>query len=216
MIIGGDTAALYFKTDQAATIYSGSANVRRISFPASGNAYNGVLHGEWETDATLTTSDRRLKTNIQPLQHSLKSHMRQARAVAIDARDDGKSKRSTAIEWVLRELRPVSFSFRSGPESKGMKPQRHRYGFVAQEVEQVMPNLITDTGGQKAMLYQDLIAMITLAAQNQQERLEQHHGEVSKLRSLTKRLGEKLGQLQKRVTRVLGPLEPGSAAPSTN
>jgi len=215
VIIGGDTAALYFRTDAAANIYSGgSADIRRISFPEKGNLRNGILHGEWAADATVQFSDRRLKTNIQPLQNTLQSHMRQARAVAMDARETGKGKRSNAIEWVLRELRPVSFSFRNGPESKGMNPQRQRYGFVAQEVERVMPDLVKDTGTEKAMIYQDLIAMITLAAQNQQERLEQHHGEVSKLRGLTKRLGEKLGQLQKRVARVLGPLESGSPAPS--
>lgn len=123
-----------------------------------------------------------------------------------------------AVEWVLRELRPVSFSFKQGLDSKGMDG-RQRYGFIAQEVERAIPDVVHETGASKAMSYQDFIALLTLAAKDHQERIEQHHGEVGKLRGLLKRLGEKLGHLQKRVSRVIGPFEPkaglrGSEKPS--
>jgi len=129
-----------------------------------------------------------------------------------------KKTRQNAVEWVLRELRPVSFSFKQGLDSKGMDG-RQRYGFIAQEVERAIPDVVHETGASKAMSYQDFIALLTLAAKDHQERIEQHHGEVGKLRGLLKRLGEKLGHLQKRVSRVIGPFEPkaglrGSEKPS--
>lgn len=201
---------------------------KRITFP-NGDTYNGILHGAWQADNAISTSDRRLKSSIAPLHHTLLSHMSRvegaknqqldpssnsttapADAKAGSSGTGAEAKKKTkgdAVNWMLRELRPVSFTFRKGLDSKNMQGKQ-RYGFVAQEVERVVPELVKEAGGHKAMIYQDFIAMITLAAQDHQERIEQGQGEMGKLRGLLKRLGEKLGHLQKRVTRVIGPLEP--------
>lgn len=217
---------LQFTTADAAIFgrESSGAYTKRISFP-DGTSYEGILHGTWLADEAIGTSDRRLKTNIAPLHRTLLSYMSRATgatddgptsisdssaesAPSGDARSKKKSRRD-AVDWVLRELRPVSFSFRQGLDSKSMHG-RQRYGFVAQEVERVAPDLVQDHGTHKTMLYQDLIAMITMAAKDHQDRLEQHNGEVGKLRGLLKKLGEKLSHLQKRVSRVIGPFEPRS------
>merc|ERR1712050_675835 len=55
----------------------------------------------------------------------------------------------------------------------------------------------------KQMLYQDLIALVTLAAQDHQSRLERNHGEVSKLRDMVKRLAVTLGRLNERMAGLL-------------
>jgi hypothetical protein len=202
-----------------------------MSFP-DGSSYEGTLHGTWEADSAISTSDRRLKSSIAPLHQTLISQMSRARG-EVDASSDSagssaagsavgsssgtgpkKKERKDAVEWVLRELRPVSFTFKQGIDSKTMQGKQ-RYGFVAQEVEKVVPSLIHDTGTTKSMLYQDLIAMITMAAQDHQERLQQHNGEVGKLRGLLKTLAEKLGHLQKRVVRVIGPYEPKAGLRAT-
>lgn len=189
---------------------------KRITFPDSSGTYEGILHGTWEAETTITTSDRRLKTDITPLHQTLVSRMSHMKGTNIDplaANKDGgkvaakKKTRGEAVDWVLRELRPVSFTFKKGADSKSMQGKQ-RYGFIAQEVEKVLPDVVRDLGATKTMMYNDLIAMITVAAQDHQERLDQHHGEVGKLRGLLKRLAEKLGHLQKRVKRVIGPLEP--------
>lgn len=70
------------------------------------------------------------------------------------------------MDWLLRELRPVSYSFRDGPEAKYA-----RYGFVAQELERVLPELVVNKGEDKFVIYQDMVAILTLASQVQQERL---------------------------------------------
>jgi len=107
--------------------------------------------------------------------------------------------RSTAINWVLRELRPVSFSFRQGSDCKSMHP---RFGFVAQEVERVLPELVHETGQSKYMAYQDLIAMITLAAKDHQVRLERNRGEVSKLQGMVGQLAGTLDHLSRRIANM--------------
>merc|ERR1711912_15640 len=78
------------------------------------------------------------------------------------------SDKTAGVSWVLRELRPVSFKFKGGPEAKFS-----RYGFVAQELQQVLPSVVrtTDDNQHLAVVYQDLIALLTLAAQNLQDRL---------------------------------------------
>eukprot|EP00747_Dinoflagellata_sp_TGD_P130991 gnl/TRDRNA2_/TRDRNA2_174904_c2_seq1.p1 gnl/TRDRNA2_/TRDRNA2_174904_c2~~gnl/TRDRNA2_/TRDRNA2_174904_c2_seq1.p1 ORF type:complete len:113 (+),score=26.57 gnl/TRDRNA2_/TRDRNA2_174904_c2_seq1:3-341(+) len=98
-------------------------------------------------------------------------------------------------------VRPVSFSFRAGTDSKSMN-NRPRYGFVAQEVEKVLPHVVRNLEDTKFMVYQDLIAMITLAAQDHQDRLQRNHGEVGKLKDLMQQLASKLTSLQSRVTGI--------------
>lgn len=161
---------------------------------------SGTLKGTWRVDTAIQTSDRRLKRQIEPLQREI------TKKLPPSDRRTG-SDRTVAVDWLLRELRPVSFRLRTADDSKIMvgRPRelgRPRYGFVAQEVERTMPNLVQTVGKSKAMLYQDLIAIITLAAQDHQERLEGHRGEVSKLRGMVKTLSQKMGRLQDRVARI--------------
>jgi len=197
--VGGD---LNFYAPNSA-IYardSSGALTRRIMFPEASSGLQGLLHGIWAADTTFATSDRRLKSHITPLHQRLISQM------PPDGRNSAgpRETKSAAIDWVLRELRPVSFSFRTADDTKSMD---QRFGFVAQEVERVLPDIVHDTGQNKALLYQDLIAMITLAAQDQQLRLERNNADVSTLRNMVTKLTEKIGHLQRRVVSVFGSLE---------
>jgi len=155
-----------------------------------------VLHGIWEADATITTSDRRLKTSIQPLYQTIAAR---AKARWSETRTDaapgetrlrggssdssaspapaiaGPSSKDPPIGWLLRELRPVSFKLKSGPEAKYLK-----FGFIAQELETIFPNLVRNIGGEKgtneegtkAIASQDLIAVLTLALQSLQKEMD--------------------------------------------
>lgn len=125
----------------------------------------GILHGNWLMDSVLLTSDRRLKKSIEPLHKAMTQ-------VAAAAETPGSPKtpadKTEGANWVLRELRPVSFKFKSGPEAKFS-----RFGFVAQELKQVLPNIVrtTDDKQHMAVVYQDLIALLTLATQNLEKSL---------------------------------------------
>jgi len=81
--------------------------------------------------------------------------------------DSSDEERIIAAAWVLRELRPISFKFKKGPEAK-----QSRFGFIAQELQVSLPSLVREsTQGLKQVVYNDLIAVLTLVAQGQEERL---------------------------------------------
>jgi len=79
----------------------------------------------------------------------------------------------------LRELRPVSFNFKHGAESKYLK-----FGFIAQEVETVFPNLVrtVENTNTKAIASQDLIAVLTFALQNLQKEHDAAMREIAETR----------------------------------
>jgi len=83
-------------------------NTRMITASPSGQ---GCFHGTWSFEVATTTSDRRLKRDITPL------------AKSFEQRGDRSGKSSS--EWILEQLRPVSFKLNQGDEGV-------RFGFIAQ------------------------------------------------------------------------------------
>lgn len=160
----------------------------KIELYADGNrglqvtSTGGTLHGAWNSDATVTTSDRRLKRNIEPLYRTISQQAVQRGGVPPGA-DAGQ--KDQPVGWLLRELRPVSFNLKHGPEAKYLK-----FGFIAQELETVFPNLVrtvenTDT---KAVASQDLIAVLTLALQMLQKDFDDARRELELQRDRLARL----------------------------
>merc|ERR1719420_440552 len=86
---------------------------------------------------------------------------------ALSANETAEATTAEAVSWILRELRPVSFKFRRGPESK-----YSRYGFVAQELARFLPQIVREIDGYHHVRYQDIVAVLTLTAQQQQDQLE--------------------------------------------
>jgi hypothetical protein len=195
---------LYFEQADAA-IYgkSGGSTSKRISFPEDSSGA-GILHGVWSADQPVSLSDRRMKADIKPLHRTLFARMEEHQAKP-GPTGDGVVQRTAAVNWVLRELRPVSFVFKKGVESKSITPRR--YGFVAQEVERVLPDLVHDTGQTKYMIYQDLIAMITLVVQDLQVRLEQYHAEMHEIRGLVGGLASKFERVEELLLLQRGGLQ---------
>lgn len=106
--------------------------------------------------------------------------------------------------WLLRQLRPVSFKFKTSADSKNM-----RFGFIADEVESVFPNLVRTAGGtrtnlsnQKSVAYNDFIALLFAATQAQTEELDKMwkgldglQAEVDRMRKLRTERRKKLRRL---------------------
>jgi hypothetical protein len=63
---------------------------------------------------------------------------------------------------LMRQLRPVSFRYKNNAESK-----HSRYGFIAQELESLVPSVIYSDGpsGLKFIRYHDLLAVVTMGMQ---------------------------------------------------
>jgi len=140
------------------------AGERRLSLSKT----QSFFHGEWITTEMITLSDRRLKSNIRSLRSSLRG----------GSTDDGTGGPKSP-SWLLRQLRPVSFQFHSEDAGKQQRARRpaERYGFIAQEVKEVIPQMVRtvnmgdDQEAVHGVAYQDLLALLVSAHQAQQTQL---------------------------------------------
>jgi len=164
------------------------ANARGMHIGDGTSTNLNKLHGTWVADSTISQSDRRLKDNIRPLSYALEQNLKKG-----DTEGDSEPVRPAA-SWVLRQLRPVSYNFKKGMEAKFM-----RFGFIADEVEQVLPQVVREVedhigeeseGKQKikGIVYTDLIAVLTtiikdlnLQMKGMQSRMTAAEGELARL-----------------------------------
>ena len=97
----------------------------------------------------------------------------------------------TAVEKV-KELRPVYYDFKTDEFNDLNLSEKTRMGFIAQEVEQVFPELISegkeqvqsngDTFNVKSVNYMDLIPVLTKAIQEQQEQIQALKNQIEMLK----------------------------------
>jgi hypothetical protein len=171
--------------------YVNKAGTSFRSLAVSGTG--GTLHGVWSADLSLTLSDRRVKTDIEPIASTLRRAFSRAEpeVAAADLTD------SKSASWVLRELRPVSFRLKTGPEAKYVK-----FGFIAQELERLFPDLVrTDPhSGVQQVVYQDLLAVLTMFAQAQEARQKTLEAQVAEQQRTIDELQVTVRKLSERVT----------------
>lgn len=162
---GGDTRVLTLRTD------------------------GGTLHGFWNADEVISTSDPELKEDIGNLEdyaeaglrsrncgtNSRQCHHRDQTLRRTSARFNqqgtGASRPVRSFAPLLKELRPVAYRY------KNTDPDRVRFGFVADELEALVPEVVRRVGEEggktrKGVVYQDLIALLAAALREHQGRLE--------------------------------------------
>jgi len=195
------TTATTYITERSSNLEVYVGGTKTATFEADG----GILHGSWNVESSLVTSDRRLKTNIMPLQRTLRDVIAPRGekkaplgSTQVAAQEGGKGKAGDGALWLLRQLRPVSYSFRKGMDSKYM-----RFGFIADELESVVPEVVRYPGDrevtdQKAVVYQDLIALLAAASQSQQKLIESQQARVEQLESMQLRMMEKIMKLEEK------------------
>jgi len=134
--------------------------------PSPPPALRGNLHGAWTYTSSWTDSDRRLKKDIKPLRRTLAEFQTEN---VVEKGPRGGSAEDGAL-WTLRQLRPVSYYFKQGSESKYM-----RFGFIADELESVVPNVVRTTADTrtglkdaKSIQINDIVALLAAAGQSQQ------------------------------------------------
>jgi hypothetical protein len=177
-----DTYVHYSSTNAQLEVYVQAQ--RGISINTYNSVGGGILHGVWYSDDLVHTSDRNLKKNIRPLAEILRDGAAAARTNAgggLHNTQDGKSLDTAA--WVLRELRPVSYQFKKDVEAKAA----HRFGFIADEVSELIPQVVRDLPTKhdgiqhQGIVYQDLIAVLAAAIQSLQHNLERHEQIITAL-----------------------------------
>ena len=99
------------------------------------------------------SSDKRLKTNIAPLQNSIAAIM---------------------------QLKPVSYEKKSSLASNSYSTKEN--GFIAQDLQKVMPSLVTEGTDNDKLLsvnYTALIPVLTKAIQEQQKQIEDQNAKIA-------------------------------------
>lgn len=118
--------------------------------------------------ALVQTSDARLKTNINGIDNSLVS---------------------------LMKLRGVTFNWDLAKRPNSDKALQ--YGFIAQEVEKVFPELVnTDANGYKSLNYIGVIPVLTEAVKEQQSEIEDLKKENQELKSALESLLKRVEALE--------------------
>ena len=90
--------------------------------------------------------------------------------------------KESILSRVLR-LRPVTYKY------KKPRPGLPDAGFIAQEVEKLFPEAVTEKDGHKAIYYSHFGVIAVKAIQEQQEQIEELKQEVADLKKEISRLG---------------------------
>lgn len=165
---------------------------------SGGSGYALYVNGEAFTtgSGSWVTSDSRLKEEVQEV---------------VGALD------------IIRELRPTSYAYRQTDKYELLNlPKGRQYGFIAQEVERVIPDLVRDTDVQfnesvadpekkghhteqlKAMNYQMLIPVLTQGIKEQQEQLEKLQSKYQSLEQAYRDLEDQLSDIRKSLPQEAG------------
>ncbi len=136
-----------------------------VGTPASG-AFKADIAGTCHASSFPTSSDIRLKENIQPLSDVLEK---------------------------LQKVRGVSFDWNETYEKMGRSTGHREIGVIAQEVEEVFPELVTRWGDKdyRAVDYGRLSAVLIEAVKEQQKTIEGLNGKLEKLENLVQKLLDK-------------------------
>ena len=129
-------------------------------------------HGNFTGELTAA-SDARFKKDIIPIQNALNT---------------------------IQALNPVSYEFRDEEFSQMNFSDDRRYGLIAQEVEQFLPELVSIKGEQdyRSLNYIDLIPFLIRGMQEQQEMIQQQENIIQGQQDLLNAVRLELDQLKLR------------------
>ncbi|WP_276875255.1 tail fiber domain-containing protein [Chryseobacterium joostei] len=108
------------------------------------------------------------------------------KASAIDYNSDERLKQNIteikSSDEIVSKLRPVSYFWNETGKKKGGNAQL-QYGLVAQDVEKVLPNIVsTDNEGYKSVNYNELIPLLLQAIQEQGKKIDELQKEIQQLK----------------------------------
>ncbi|MFV1968778.1 MAG: tail fiber domain-containing protein, partial [Pirellulaceae bacterium] len=146
----------YKNHDQVAyTPYFTFSNAGRMGIGTTNPSQKLEVNGDALANAHTVPSDRRLKRNIQPVRNSLDT--------------------VTRLSGVTYEWRTDEYPDRSFEEGRHI-------GFIAQDVETVVPEAVTvGPDGTYSMRYQEIIPILVEAIKEQQETIDEQRGVIARL-----------------------------------
>ncbi len=144
-----------------AATFSGTAVNGMIRYHSGSNLFEFYQNGAWVN--FTTASDARMKTNIEPVENGLS---------------------------IIKDLRPVYFDWDPASPRTESFEKKHQVGFLAQEVERVLPEVVsTGADSYRTMSYGNIVAVAVAAVKeldhkttNHDDLLRTHHGELADLK----------------------------------
>lgn len=137
------------------------------------SGYRLNVNGNGIGTAWETNSDKRLKKNIENVKDPVEK---------------------------LLGLRGVTFDWRNDEFPERSLPTRKTYGFIAQEMEKVIPELVsTDSNGFKAIQYQNLTSVLVEAFKEAWAKIKDVANKLADLDDKTDKLAKENQKLEKRV-----------------
>ena len=157
---------------------SGTGSYGTVAFGIYGSAYGattnyaGYFSGNVYATGTITSSDKKLKKDIQPLSGGLS---------------------------LLMSLRPSSYYFRDDEYKSMNLPKEKQYGLIAQDVEKVIPSIVSDNIQPaqlnevtreeiapeihfKGLNYTQLVPVLITGIQEQEAKIERLEKEIEMLK----------------------------------
>jgi hypothetical protein len=145
-------------------------NAERLRINASGNVGIGTnnptvslqVSGDIIANSIAGSSDARFKYNILPIENPLQK---------------------------VQQLRGVTFDWKTKEFPSRMFSENRAVGFIAQEVEQVLPEVVQTektTEGYKSVQYDKVVALLVEAIKEQQKQIEVLQKEIKKIKKRKK------------------------------
>jgi hypothetical protein len=159
LVIGGNSQnnTIDFGTDDE--ILFDIDNTEKFKVTAAGVNVTGDMAATGAVTGTSSnfSSDRRFKKNITPVASALEK---------------------------LSKLNPVNYDWRRDEFKERGFSDKKQWGFIAQEIEKVMPELVReDKNGYLSLNYNGVIPLLTKAMQEQQTEMEKQQKEIDELKA---------------------------------
>jgi hypothetical protein len=145
-------------------------------YDSGGNCTNPLIYGEFDTrvvkiNGTLyMTSDERLKENIEPLYSCLDKIM---------------------------HLKGVRYEWRREKNPSDTKARDREIGFIAQDFEKVLPELVhTDSNGYKSLSYDKLVPVLVEAVKEQQKEIIEKDSRIERLEKALEKMERRMVALE--------------------
>jgi hypothetical protein len=144
-----------------------------IGKDADSSAYRLYVNGYAYAAGDWLASDRDFKTDIRPINEPLE---------------------------VVSNLNPVRFAWRDGLKEYGIECDREDVGFIAQELQQVLPELVREGADRDhlAVNYDHITAVNTAAIQELIRVVDELRGENDALKTQNESLQERIGILERK------------------
>jgi len=126
--------------------------------PIALTATGGSLHGTWMSESIISASDRRLKREVRPLLESL-------RGTTSQLAGRQKTQAQKGVASLLETLVPSD----EASADDGRPDLRLE---ASDKAAEALPGVVREAAGKRGISYQDLIAVITMAAKERQQRLD--------------------------------------------